>query len=112
MIIWGSVVLAFSIISEPPSRCAVKAFEIFGSCRGVKTVHVKCSEDNNMYRVDSVLVLDGEELHSNGFALEETRAYHVASAKALYAFQKHIRSEAQCLLQRSSCSSCSSSCSS
>jgi hypothetical protein len=86
------VPLAFSIVCKPPYPAANDAFSIFESCKEVKEVRLCDEQDASLYSVRAVLVLtDDTRLHARGAALQRHRAYHVASASALYALDRHRR---------------------
>lgn len=85
------VTIAFSIVCNPPYPPAKDAFSIFEYCNDVKEVRL-CEQDAPLYSVRAVLMLtDDTRLYACGAALQRHRAYHAASASALYALNKHRR---------------------
>ena len=71
---------------------ATDAFGIFESCREVKEVCLNDAFIQGMYRIESVLVLDDDtRLMTCGDAQTLERAYHMASAKALYELSMYRR---------------------
>jgi hypothetical protein len=79
----------------PPTAAAIAgtAFAIFEGCKEVKEVRVR-EEEASLCRVSATLVLTNEaRLSASGVAVRKERAYHAASASALYALQKHRRRE-------------------
>ena len=88
------VTSAFYINAFPFHRTGVHAFEIFRYAKEVEKVDIRCTACDAGYCVDSTLVLrDARRLQSHGVACRQEKAYHKASASALYALEKHRREE-------------------
>lgn len=88
------VASAFHIDACPRHRIAMHAFEIFRYAKEVEKVDIRCTECDAGYCVDSTLVLrDERRLQSQGVACRQEKAYHKASASALYALEKLRREE-------------------
>ena len=83
--------IAFRIVSNPTSTFADNAFSVFKYCKNVKEVYLLCKEEQNaLFSVGATHVLDDDaRIHVCGRATQKQRAYHAASASALYALNKH-----------------------
>ena len=89
-------IAAFRIVHKTSSfshlQVADRAFAIFESCKEVSEVQLYEESDQSLSSVYAVLILgDGTCLRVRGAARQKQRAYHVASASALYALNKHRR---------------------
>ena len=89
-------IVAFRIVHKTSSfshlQVANRAFAIFESCKEVSEVQLYEESDQSLLSVYAALILgDGTSLRVRGAARQKQRAYHVASASALYALNKHRR---------------------
>ena len=85
-------IAAFHIVHKTHSQVANSAFAIFKSCKEVSEVRLYEEPDRHISSVYAVLILsDKTRLCVRGAARQKHRAYHAASASALYALNEHRR---------------------